>query len=175
MSSHPPYKLHLRFRHRNFRALASLEDPKIRAIVFSPILRSEGLECCHKWSSLISWHEAVRNSRPSHKNFGFGRIHDRIIYKLSHHAIHKRVISHTFATSWHCHFMLICYHLLAPHVAFRTSLHNRGLYFVSAHVEPVSCLLAFFNRCCWFSTLVYSNCYQHEVYCSQHLLCLQLL
>jgi hypothetical protein len=31
------------------------------------------------------------------------------------------------------------------------------------------------NRCCWFSTLVYSNCYQHEVYCSQHLLFLQLL
>ena len=25
------------------------------------------------------------------------------------------------------------------------------------------------NRCCWFSTLVYSNCYQHEVYCSQQL------
>ena len=100
---------------------------------------------------------------------GFGWIHDWIIYKLSHHAIHKQVISHTFATSWHCHFTLICYHLLAPHVAFRTSLHNRGLYFVSAHVEPVSCLLAFFNRCCWFSTLVYSNCYQHEVYCSQQL------
>ena len=35
----------------HFCALASLDDPKIQAIVFSPILRSKG---CYKYSSLIS-------------------------------------------------------------------------------------------------------------------------
>ena len=55
VSSHPPYKLDSQFRHSTFGALASVKDPKIWPIVFSLILRSEGLECCHK-----SMHIATR-------------------------------------------------------------------------------------------------------------------
>ena len=46
--SHLPYKLHSQFRHSTFGMLASLKHPMIQAIVFSPILRPEGLEHCHK-------------------------------------------------------------------------------------------------------------------------------
>ena len=63
---------------------------------------------------------------------------------------------------------------------------TNNVYFDLVNIDQYDCIIRTpfmntygvcldFNRCCWFSTLVYSNCYQHEVYCSQHLLCLQLL